>query len=105
MTYDLTALVGALARVPLLAGARCRGRADLFDGSDGPEGERTRLAAALCNACPALAACSDWADSQPDNKLDGVIAGRLFAYAPHAARRPHPNGIVVPLPHTGRGTA
>lgn len=95
MSAALAALVGALARVPALPGARCRGRAELFDGDDGPDGERTRRAAAVCQACPALTPCSRWADSQRANTLDGVIAGRLYRYAGHRSLHRHPDGLVV----------
>lgn len=93
----LDELLLSLAGAPSLPGARCRGRSHLFDGTDGPHGERTRQAAALCRRCPALERCSDWADGQPDKALDGVIAGRLFTYASHESLRRWPNGIrIVP---------
>lgn len=91
----LADLVGTLRTVPALPGARCRGRSDLFDSDDGLDGDRTRLAAALCARCPALTACSAWADRQGENTLDGVVAGRLFVYAAHRSLRRHPNGVAV----------
>jgi hypothetical protein len=95
MTATLADLVGALRSVPALPGAKCRGRAELFDGADGPDGARTRLAAAFCARCPALTACAAWAGRQPDNRLDGVVAGRLFAYVAHTSQRRFPNGVVI----------
>ncbi len=94
----LDTLLLALAGAPSLPGARCRGKPHLFDGSDGPDGERTRQAAQLCRGCPALARCRAWADEQPDRDLNGVIGGRLYTYAAHASLRRRPNGIEV-----GRG--
>lgn len=91
----LADLVGTLRTVPALPGARCRGRADEFDGDDGPDGERTRRAAALCARCPALTACAEWAARQPENSLEGVIAGRLFTHAAHRSLRRRPNGVAV----------
>lgn len=93
---QLDTLLLALAGAPALPGARCRGRSHLFDGSDGPDGERTRQAAQLCRGCPALERCRTWADEQRDRDLDGVIAGRLFTYADHASQRRWPNGIEIP---------
>ena len=95
MSAQLVDLLGALARVPALPGARCRGRAKLFDGDDGLDGDRTRQAAALCQVCPALAPCSRWADRQRANTLDGVVAGRLYRHAGHRSERRHLNGVAV----------
>lgn len=95
MSALLADLLGTLRAVPALPGARCRGRSELFDGADGLDGDRTRAAAALCQVCPALTACASWADRQPDNRLDGVVAGRLYAYASHRSHRRHPNGVAV----------
>ena len=91
----LDELLLSLAGAPSLPGARCRGRSHLFDGTDGPDGERTRQAAAMCRRCPALDRCAEWADSQPAKRLDGVIAGRLFTYAAHDSLRKWRNGIAV----------
>ena len=76
----LDGLLLSLAGTPSLPGARCRGRSHLFNGEDGPEGERTRQAAQICHRCPALDPCRTWAQQQPPKALDGVIAGRLYAY-------------------------
>lgn len=65
-----------LAGVPRLPGARCKGRAELWDEVDDPE--VVEYATAQCEMCPALAACSSWADSLPARKHPtGVLAGRL----------------------------
>jgi hypothetical protein len=62
----LTAALGG--SIPALPGALCRGVA--FD--ELPDAD----AASICRRCPALPACRAWADAQPPNSLDGVIAGR-----------------------------
>uniref|UniRef100_A1UIX4 4Fe-4S Wbl-type domain-containing protein n=1 Tax=Mycobacterium sp. (strain KMS) TaxID=189918 RepID=A1UIX4_MYCSK len=63
-----------LRRAPKLEGAKCAGRAELFEG-DGPDGERTRTAIALCRQCPALTACASWADGlSPVRRPRGVLA-------------------------------
>jgi WhiB family redox-sensing transcriptional regulator len=80
-------LFDALGAIPALPGARCRGKPHLFDGEDGPNGDRTRQAAQLCRRCPALERCRTWADQQPARALDGVIAGRLYTYAAHDSQR------------------
>lgn len=79
--------VGSLFRalgVPSLPGARCRGRARLFD--PGRKGERTEIVAqrhaqatAMCHRCPSLDACRDWVDSlKPSKRPGGVVAGRVI---------------------------
>lgn len=89
-------LLLSLAGAPSLPGARCRGRSELFDGADGPHGEKTRQAASLCRACPSLARCGTWANERP-KRVDGVIAGRLFTHARCDSMRKWPNGIEVAL--------
>ncbi|MEN4399371.1 hypothetical protein ACNQR7_26945 [Mycolicibacterium senegalense] len=79
MNLDL--LLAAASGVPALPGALCRGRPHLFDGSDGPDGARTRQAAGLCGRCTSLLTCRSWADQQPPKHLDGVIGGRLYVWA------------------------
>lgn len=88
-------LLAALAGVPSLPGASCRGRPHLFDGTDGPDGPRTQQAAALCHRCPALERCSEWAEAQPLRSLSGVIAGRLFVHVAHESQRKWPQGMVI----------
>ena len=45
------------------------------------------------------ARCREWADSLPENRLHGVIAGKLYTYASDARVRRWPNGIEI----TGKG--
>ena len=77
-------LLSAMARVPILRGARCRGRHELFDapGCDEPDDvaqARTDQALRICQSCPALDACTGWVDSLPASKRPpGVIAGRII---------------------------
>lgn len=79
---DWKELVSALASVPALPGAVCRSRAPLFDAThdvaETPEQCAARIAQAqaLCNQCPALADCREWAHQQT-GELSGVIAGEL----------------------------
>lgn len=76
-------LLSAMAGVPVLAGALCRGRHALFDPKH--EGEHDDVAATrhlqalgLCQRCPALDACEIWVASLPKSKRPaGVIAGQL----------------------------
>lgn len=75
-------LVGQLASIPTLPGARCRGHHALFDGSSWDEDPAVRqarhsAALAICTRCPALALCADWLDSLPKSQRPlGVVAGR-----------------------------
>lgn len=83
MSDQLVGLMAALGAAPALRGARCRGRAHLFDG--GPAGEDDVIRAAridqalgLCRRCPALADCRRWHDSLPVSRRPvGVVAGRV----------------------------
>ena len=45
------------------------------------------------------ARCREWADSLPENRLHGVIAGKLYTYASDARVRRWPNGLEI----TGKG--
>lgn len=85
-------ILSALAGVPILRGARCRGRHELFDPQ--AEGEFAEVAEArhvqavwICEACPALADCRAWVDSLPprDRPL-GVTAG-VIRTAPKPRKR------------------
>ena len=77
-------LLSSLAGVPLLRGARCRGRHYLFDAQEGDEpddvaSERHLQALGLCQLCPALRDCERWVDSLPVRKRPlGVVAGRRY---------------------------
>lgn len=74
-------LLNVLSGVPRLDGALCIGRADLFDPKAEHEdrltvAERHDRARAVCAGCPALDACTEWAQDQP---LDGqVLAGTVM---------------------------
>lgn len=71
-------LVGALAAVPSMPGAKCAGRWGLFDVTD-PDDERAQAAVNLCASCPALAKCREWFDGLPAARRPiGVIAGRII---------------------------
>ncbi|MFN8090550.1 MAG: hypothetical protein U0R81_16570 [Mycobacterium sp.] len=83
MSDTYTDLLLALAGVPALPGARCRGRSHLFDeappGED-PEvtGYRHQHALTLCRGCTALASCTEWVGSLPKSKRPpGVVAGQV----------------------------
>lgn len=74
MTENLDGLVGALAGIPSLPGARCRGRAPLFDCDD-DDPEIIQYAIWQCRACPALADCRDWVTTlRPSQRPSGVTA-------------------------------
>lgn len=78
-------LSAALAGVPALPGARCRGRGHLFDGAAKGElaetaAARHQQALALCRTCPALASCATWLNHQaPRQRPIGVTAGQVIA--------------------------
>jgi hypothetical protein len=66
-------LYNALAGIPRLPGALCRGEAELFDDFDLPD-----EALQLCAQCPALTDCARWFDSlRPSQRPHGVIAGTV----------------------------
>lgn len=83
MTATLTDLVGALAGVPSLPGARCRGRPHLFDEAAPAEPDtvaaaRHAQALRLCLNCPSLDPCTAWfLTLTPAKRPTGVIAGRI----------------------------
>lgn len=95
-------LAGALAGVPLLEGAKCKGRPERFDIDIRSDRESIDWAAYTCGACPALRKCRRWVDSLPPRQRpSGMVAGRLLdpaAYqtaravmaAEMAARQPKP---------------
>lgn len=76
-------LISAMAGVPVLSGARCRGRHATFDSQRDDEPDevadaRHLQALGLCECCPALDACEQWFESLPlSQRPHGVIAGRL----------------------------
>jgi hypothetical protein len=75
------ALFAAIAAIPRLPGARCRGRHELFDPWDANDPDRPDVeeeALALCRCCPALAGCEAWFDSLGSKQRPhGVVAGRV----------------------------
>ena len=87
-------IVGLLLAVgaPALPGARCRGRAHLFDEPE--QGEPAELveqrhaqALGLCRHCPALTACAAWFDTLPPRQRPaGVVAGRTYHRNPKNLR-------------------
>lgn len=76
MTNTWSSLSGALAGIPELHGARCRGQWDLWDETDNPEIiEYTKR---QCLSCPALAECAEWFNSlKPSKRPIGTVAGKL----------------------------
>lgn len=76
MSATWESLAGALAGIPDLSGARCRGQWSIWDETDNPE--VIEYAKNQCEACPALAECREWADSlKPSKRPLGVVAGRV----------------------------
>jgi WhiB family redox-sensing transcriptional regulator len=76
-------VLSVVAKVPILRGARCRGRHTLFDppGCDEPDDvaqARTEQALRICQSCPALQKCSQWFESlPPKDRPVGVVANRI----------------------------
>jgi hypothetical protein len=85
---DLLATV--LDSSPALPGSLCRGRSDVFDVFDAEDDEQLAQAVRICQRCPALDACQDWAATLPDNVVSGVIAGRLFIWSQRSMGRSQP---------------
>ncbi len=82
---EIALLTAMLAGLPNLRDAACSGSPGLFDGRDADEDVadaryRHEAAVQLCRRCPALAACRQWADTQPD-QIQTVIGGRVPAGA------------------------
>lgn len=83
-------IVGLLLAVgaPALPGARCRGRAHLFDEPEPGEPaelveQRHAQALGLCQHCSALTACAAWFDTLPPRQRPaGVVAGRIHHRSP-----------------------
>ncbi|WP_018180379.1 hypothetical protein [Jongsikchunia kroppenstedtii] len=87
------ALVGQiLAGVPLLPGAACLGRSELFDEPE-PDDEpalisyRHRAAEKICATCPARAACTEWTATTKRSTVAGHLPGRG---QPSPARKARP---------------
>lgn len=85
----LSDLVGTLAGVPHLEGARCKGKSERFDLDVRSDREAIDWAVFACQACPALRLCRSWLGSLPPGRRPaGVVAGRLVdPFAPEYARR------------------
>lgn len=78
----LDSMLAALAGIPRLHGAECRGRSNLFDPPTelNPDDLEYAYTAALriCAQCPALTGCQAWFDDLPhDKRPPGVVAGRI----------------------------
>ena len=92
----VTLLERVLAGAPSLPGAKCRGRAHMFDGPDGREAPETTAqrhaqATLLCLAgpCPALGRCPDWMDSlKPSKRPSGVVCGLVWEDGKPKSERP-----------------
>jgi hypothetical protein len=78
-------LFSALGSVPRLELALCKGRSDVFDADTD---EHAAQAIELCQRCPERRKCAAWADSQPPNSLDGIVAGHRYTWTQQAMRRP-----------------
>lgn len=80
---QLDRLLGAISAAPALPGARCRGKAHLFDEAgkhEDPEtaDQRHTQALGLCRGCTALASCQQWYTALPRSKRPpGVVAGQI----------------------------
>lgn len=80
-------LIAILQGTPLLQGARCRIRPEVFDAThpigQGASSTRHHLdaraaAVAECERCPALPACRSWLESLPaSQRPSGIVAGQL----------------------------
>ena len=75
----LADLLGAIAAAPNLHGAACREHPEVFTATMGKAAGRPGVyarAIAMCQACPALAACTTWVDSLPaSDRPTGVTGG------------------------------
>lgn len=97
---DWNTMRSLLAGIPVLPGAPCKGKSDLYelticDRSQGrnvgsPELENARCEALrLCNnRCPALASCRAWLDAEPATRRPrGVVAGLVITSSGTPAKR------------------
>jgi WhiB family redox-sensing transcriptional regulator len=80
---DFDILLAAIAGAPALVGARCRGKAHLFDGAqpgEKPEvvAQRHNQALGFCGRCEAAERCRDYFNGLPRRKRPtGVVAGQV----------------------------
>jgi Transcription factor WhiB len=76
-------LLGAMAGVPRLDGARCAGdRTGIWDSDQPDDVEHCRT---VCRSCPALASCQEYADDN-EGFLSGVVGGELRVWRARARR-------------------
>lgn len=76
MSNTWSTLSAALAGIPELRGARCRGQWLIWDETADPE--IIEYAKNQCQACPVLAECRSWVDSlKPTKRPPGVVAGEV----------------------------
>ncbi|OBK51907.1 hypothetical protein A5656_25265 [Mycobacterium gordonae] len=87
---DWDTMRALLESIPALPGARCKGRADLYERTNGEHGMTGRLtreelegarttALRLCETCPALRPCREYLQGLPAaQRPRGVIAGQVL---------------------------
>lgn len=74
-------LAELFAGLPVLDGAACAGRWELFDDAEpGEDPDQVRYrhveAARICRTCPVLDRCREWSESLPGkHRPPGVLAG------------------------------
>lgn len=93
----LASWLDAIAAVPKLDGAACRGSTD-FDIDHDCDGEppearedRLRRAVAVCTGCPALDACAAWFDGlSAHQRPTGVVAGEVIERPRRQSQLRHP---------------
>ncbi|AZG44822.1 WhiB family transcriptional regulator [Gordonia insulae] len=96
--HPIVGLTSALAGLPRLPGAACRGWPEIFD-AEAPADPRAPEALELCAGCPALQLCTAWVDAlTPAQRPAGVVAGRL---PPTPPKKP----LRVPSPTTAENIA
>ncbi|OBF55060.1 hypothetical protein A5756_00760 [Mycobacterium sp. 852002-53434_SCH5985345] len=75
MNAATTAIVDLLAELaantPALPRAACRRHRQIFDST---EPDDIATATQICQHCPELAPCREWADTQAPRTLTGVVA-------------------------------
>ncbi|OBI98412.1 hypothetical protein A5661_15780 [Mycobacterium asiaticum] len=80
---------------PLLPGAACVGRPEMF--AEAPPGEppaktraRTEAAITVCTGCPEIGPCAAWLDSLPESHrpVGVVVAGHIV----RRRKKTHPKG-------------
>ena len=74
-------LLAAMANVPALPGAICKGRPALFD-LDSPDSEDAEHAKALCRSCAALDACTRWLAATPTRQRPSGVVARQWLPVP-----------------------